>query len=214
MTAANLIDAIIKWHNKMPSWMVNVVDGAVDSFMDDIYGIIEDVSPFANYIFYEMVNKKAADRSVSGIVNTIWEAQREVAKILKDMQKIEDGDRIDTEELDKQAEEEGWTDDAKYQYVNDEIAFAADDYWENLKTEYDKEIVDAFQKDKNMNWSYAYELPRIATRIEQELDKYINDNTMEEAAQDAWNNSVEYDEEMINWGEPIKQQILRVSFEE
>ena len=135
--------------------MVNVVDGAVDNFMDDLYGIIEDVSPFVNYIFYETVNKKGAQRSFSGIVDTIWEAQREVTKILKDMQKIEDGDWIDVEELEKEAEENDWTDDTKYQYVNDEINIAADDYWENLKTEYDKEIVDAFQKDKNMNWNYT-----------------------------------------------------------
>jgi len=212
MTAANLIDIIIKQHSKMPSWMVNVVDGAIDSFMDELYGIVEDVSPFVNYIFYETVNKK--DQSVSGIINAVWEAQQKVTKILKDMQKIEDGDWIDAEELEKEAEENDWTDDTKYQYVNDEINIAADDYWENLKTEYDKEIVDAFQKDKNMNWNYTYELSRIATRIEHELDKYINDDTMEEALQDAWNSSVEYDEEMMNWDTSLKPQILKVSFEE
>jgi len=192
--------------------MVNVVDGAIDSFMDELYGIVEDVSPFVNYIFYETVNKK--DQSVSGIINAVWEAQQKVTKILKDMQKIEDGDWIDAEELEKEAEENDWTDDTKYQYVNDEINIAADDYWENLKTEYDKEIVDAFQKDKNMNWNYTYELSRIATRIEHELDKYINDDTMEEALQDAWNSSVEYDEEMMNWDTSLKPQILKVSFEE
>jgi len=192
--------------------MVNVVDGAIDSFMDELYGIVEDVSPFVNYIFYETVNKK--DQSVSGIINAVWEAQQKVTKILKDMQKIEDGDWIDAEELEKEAEENDWTDDTKYQYVNDEINIAADDYWENLKTEYDKEIVDAFQKDKNMNWNYTYELSRIATRIEHELDKYINDDTMEEALQDAWNSSVEYDEEMMNWDTSLKPQILKVSFKE
>ena len=191
---------------------MNVVDGAIDSFMDELYGIVEDVSPFVNYIFYETVNKK--DQSVSGIINAVWEAQQKVTKILKDMQKIEDGDWIDAEELEKEAAENDWTDDTKYQYVNDEINIAADDYWENLKTEYGKEIVDAFQKDKNMNWNYTYELSRIATRIEHELDKYINDDTMEEALQDAWNSSVEYDEEMMNWDTSLKPQILRVSFEE
>ena len=99
MTAVDLIDIIIKQHSKIPSWMVNIVDGAIDSFMDDLYGIIEDVSPFVNYLFYEMVNKKSADRSVSAIINTVWEAQQKVTKILNDMKGIEDADWIDTEEL-------------------------------------------------------------------------------------------------------------------
>jgi len=214
MTATNLIDAIIKWPNKMPSWMVSVVDGAVDSFMDDIYNIVEDVSPFVNYIFYETVNKPAATRSVGAIVDTVWEAQQKVTKILNDMKEIEDGDWIDMEELEKEAKENDWSDDTKYEYVNDEIGFAADEYWENLKTEYGEEVVNAFRKDKNMNWSYAYELSRIASRIEQELGKYVSDDTMEEALQDAWNNNVEYDEEMMSWSEPIKPQIINSSFEE
>ena len=65
-----------------------------------------------------------------------------------------------------------------------------------------------------MNWNYTYELPRIATRIEQGLDKYINDATMEEAVQDAWNDNVEYSEEEIDFDHPIKRQIIDASFKE
>jgi len=215
MTAIEFFNAVLK-HRNVPAmvwWALsNMAEGALDRIIDDYTSDIHGTSKTLYELYYLKLPDQNKITNLKQVTDAAFNAYEELKKILIEAAKIEDGDHVDTDELDKMAEKEEWSEETKSQCFWDDVQMQWDAFIEDLEDNYSKDVKTVFEDDDKIRWQYTYEVTNILRRIENQLGEI--DPIDEEDLKYYINNEMPYGAPEIDFDKPIKSQILTNIFEE
>ncbi len=171
MTATDFFNAALKHWKVFTDVSYNMadLDHALDGLLDDYGSYMDQASDTLHELYTTYVPDEKKLTSLNQIVAATDKAFVELEKIMTEVVKISEGEYIDTEEMDKEAEEGEWSDEQKDQAFWDDVQFQWDDFIENLQYDYWPNLRDVFVKDQKLSWDYAYEVRNILRGIEEEI---------------------------------------------
>ena len=207
MNAKEFVDSLLKNTKKpMPDWLLTLARDIRDTAADDLYERIYETSPAIGYLYEDLI--KPTD-TIEQMVEKAWKAFEELERIMTTIKEIDEGEWIDQDEFEKEAQDNEWSEEQREHAYWDEIQTHWDAFREDIEALHGKEFWETFQKDRSLEWQYDWEIPRILARKEEALGEQIN--LGDDDYQDWIINSLEYDDD-IDLDKPIKPQIIVATF--
>lgn len=202
MTAIEFFNAALK-HRKLfeaASDMVDIVLVA-DSMMDNYAYDMSAISGTLGELYKKYTKNPESLRSLNELDAASDKAFTELEKIMKEAAATAEGEYVDSDRLEKEANKNGWSESEKSEAFWADAQMDWDWFIENLAEEYWLDLQDAFKKDEKLTWDHAYEVPRILKRmgegLRKEQESYFNNEGVQEYINQNSDVNIDFDKDNV-----------------